>query len=101
MSVLPIVAGKEEGDPKGTQTSVLGVGLLVITNGPHELLHGHGLLVLVQVALGGQPGWRKGEGGREKGEGGMEENEGCDSSGACFDIFPARGIGTENGERIP
>lgn len=60
-SFVPVVAGKEEGDTKRTQATVLGVGLLVIADGTHELLDGHGLLVLVQVALGGQAGWRKRE----------------------------------------
>jgi len=60
VSFLPVVAGKQEGDPERAQPSVLCIRLLVVADGPHELLDGHSLLVLVQVALGGQTGWKGG-----------------------------------------
>lgn len=88
VSFLPVVAGKQEGDPERAQPSVLCIRLLVVADGPHELLDGHGLLVLVQVALGGQTGWREGEGG-----GGVEDHEGCGSSKACLDTFRAMRVG--------
>lgn len=53
--MVAVVAGKEEGDAEGAQATVLGVGLLVVADGAHELLHGDGLLVLVQVSLRRQP----------------------------------------------
>ena len=53
--MVAVVTRKEEGDAEGAEAAVLRVGLLVIADSAHELLHGDGLLVLVQVALRGQP----------------------------------------------
>ena len=53
--VVVIPARKQERDAERAQSTELGVALLRVAQGLDELLDGHGLLVGVGVALGGQP----------------------------------------------
>lgn len=46
-----VPASEEEGHSEGSQASELGVGLLVVADRAHHLLHRHRLLEVVQVPL--------------------------------------------------
>mmetsp|Transcript_23458 Transcript_23458/g.54496 ORF Transcript_23458/g.54496 Transcript_23458/m.54496 type:complete len:227 (-) Transcript_23458:76-756(-) len=55
-AVLGIIAGEQKGHAKGSEPTVLRVGLLVITDVLHELLDGNGFLVLVPIPTSPQSG---------------------------------------------